>query len=175
MLYCSLRPLGPQTAWRVSRVAAITLWCQSWCHMDTGTAREQVASPESGHLAYTLRSFTKGWLPPREEIKRGNDRTKFLSLLKVKRSANVTSKWTLQISVETLVCGWIVGTTPSFDTTKRRDSLWTGLDCPYRDTRARGSRKFSAPQSNNQELDPDKGSVFFHPCAFVRRAVVNTF
>lgn len=32
-----------------------------------------------------------------------------------------------------------------------------------------------APQSNNQELDPEKGDVFLHLCAFVCRAVVNTF
>lgn len=30
---------------------------------DTGTAGDQVASTESGHLA-SLSGFTKGWLPP---------------------------------------------------------------------------------------------------------------
>lgn len=37
------------------------------------------------------------------------------------------------------------------------------LDWQYQDTGAygTGSQRFSSPQSNNQELDPDKGGVFY--------------
>lgn len=49
----------------------------------------------------------------------------FLPLFKLKRSANVTSIWTLHISVETLVCRRMEGTIPPPDTTRGRDSVWT--------------------------------------------------
>lgn len=47
-----------------------------------------------------------------EEKKSNESRSVFLPLFKLKRSANVTSIWTLQISVETLVCRRMEGTIP---------------------------------------------------------------
>lgn len=102
----------------------------------------------------------------------------FLSLFKLKRSANVTSMWTLQISIETLVCRWMDGwDNPTAGHYKGKglcmNSMW---DWQYQDTRARGTgtQRFSAPQSNNQKVAPEKVTSFTS-VRFVCRAVVNAF
>lgn len=82
--------------------------------------------------AHQWSSLTKEHLLERQQRKSGRqDACReeqcvfFLSLFKLKRSANITSAWTLQISGETLVCRWMDGVIPPRDTTRGRDSVWT--------------------------------------------------
>lgn len=114
-----------------------------------------------------------------EEIKRLNDRmlkeksnesgSVFLPLFKLKRSANVTSIWTLQIYVETLVCRRMEGTIPPPDTTRGRDSVWSL--CWNQSIRTQGpmgrevSGLFPPHNQTIKNLILRAGGRLLHPCA----------
>lgn len=111
---------------------------------------------------------------PGEEIERGNDgtlveksnvwRSVFLSLFKLKRSANVTLMWTLLLRL-VFADGWDI---PPLDTKRVRDSVWTqGPMGP----------EVSSSLHHNQTIKKLLLTrvTSFTPACFVCCAVVNTF
>lgn len=146
------------------------------------------------HQSLTEELTTCFALPCQRKSSRGDDGTLvetsnvwsvFLSLYKLNRSANVTSMWTLQIYIETLVCrwkdgwmdGWGVPTTRHF---KRKGLCVNSVKIDsIRTQEPMGPevRKVFFPpatikQSKNFNLT---GVTSFASVCFVCRAVVNTF
>lgn len=135
------------------------------------------------HQSLTEELTTCFALPCQRKSSRGDDGTLvetsnvwsvFLSLYKLNRSANVTSMWTLQIYIETLVCrwkdGWMDGAFPPLDTSRGRDSVWTLLRLTASGHKSPWDQKsgrffFPLPQSNNQKTLTWQGWHLLHPCA----------
>lgn len=90
----------------------------------------------------------------------------FLSLFKLKRSANVTMTWTLWISIKTLACRWMNGW-DNLTITKGKNSERT--KCQIDIIRTQGpvgpGTLWFLYTTINQKLVPGKGDVFLHPCA----------
>ena len=99
-----------------------------------------------------------------ETIGRGeNCVTVFLSLFKLKRSANVTSMWIE--SPSRLFTNGLDGPVPPLDTAREKGTpRW---HWQYQDTRVQGDQKSvggffpHTTKSNNQELDPVTGDIFY--------------
>lgn len=160
--------------WLYQRMVAPFLTAGGVSHQHTKTLSDHSSSTTHRRTDYLLWPVRD---PPRENQEGGTGRTLversnvwrrsvFLSVFKLKRSANVTTMWTLQISTETLVCRWMDGTIPPFDPQR---GFWVNSMRDWQHQDATGPHVapgtlvvFPAPQSNNQKkLDPEKGDVFY--------------
>lgn len=173
MLYCGFRTLGPPTVLCVSRVAAIMLWCQSWCHeyrilveresercstlrLYQRTVALLLTEVSQRHTKYSNKTVGGSRSQPPNPW-RGNQ------CLVSSKTSKATSAWTLQITTETLVCRWMTGQTYS-----SKDCVWTlCLIDSIRTQEAHATRcqHFPVTQSNNQ--DHELTSVCFVCCAVV--------
>lgn len=111
--------------------------------------------------------------PQREGIEEQCLTVCFLSLYKLKRSAYVTSMWTLWISSETLVCRWMYRTIPQLTYKGKELFVW---DWQYQDTRTHGAgseRFFRSAIKQSKTGSWEGWLVFFTSVCFVRCAVVN--